>query len=48
MLDYTLPDKLEEIMTAGQQLLLGTATSGVLPGGVTDKAGLSTTWFSQA
>lgn len=38
MLDYTLIDKLKEIIPAGQQLLPGTAT-GILPGVITDRAG---------
>ena len=38
MLDYTVLDKPNKIVTAGQQLLLGIAT-GNLPGVITDKAG---------
>ena len=38
MLDYTVLDKPKKIEIAGQQLLLGIATS-ILPGVITDKAG---------
>ena len=37
MLDYTVLDKPNKIVTAGQQLLLGIAT-GILPGVMTDKS----------